>query len=174
MRADYPRDDPMNSLSGGILPFTAQLSITGPIAVLTDSNVGPLYQSCGTTDLVITVAPGQQHKTLTTVQAICEELFEKGFDRGTIIALGGSVVSGLAGFVAGIYMRGVDCVQCPTSLLAMVDTGIGGKAGINLTQGRTCSACSNSLKRSWQMSPRCKVFLRVSLPAAWRKSLNTA
>lgn len=134
------RDDRYEFIvGGGILPFTAQLAgISGPIAVITDSNVGPLYaESCGTTDMVITVMPGQQYKTLTTVQAICEELFEKGFDRsGTILALGGSVVSGLAGFVAGIYMRGVDCVQCPTSLLAMVDTSIGGKAGINLTQGR--------------------------------------
>ncbi|MDY0094065.1 MAG: 3-dehydroquinate synthase [Candidatus Vecturithrix sp.] len=134
------RDDRYEFIvGGGILPFVAQLAgISGPIAVITDSNVGPLYaESCGKTDIVITVTPGQQHKTLTTVQAICEELFEKGFDRsGTILALGGSLISGLAGFVAGIYMRGVDCVQCPTSLLAMVDTSIGGKAGINLTQGR--------------------------------------
>jgi 3-dehydroquinate synthase len=74
---------------------------------------------------------------LTTVQSICEELVEKGFDRSTtIIALGGSVISGLAGFVAATYMRGIDCVQCPTSLLAMADTSIGGKAGINLPQGK--------------------------------------
>ena len=126
-------------VGGGILPFVTQLAgISGPIAVITDSNVGPLYaESCGKTDIVITVTPGQQYKTLTTVESICEELFEKGFDRsGTIIALGGSVISGLAGFAAALYMRGVDCVQCPTSLLAMVDTSIGGKAGVNLTQGR--------------------------------------
>jgi len=74
---------------------------------------------------------------LTTVQSICEELVAKGFDRSTtVIALGGSVISGLAGFVAATYMRGVDIVQCPTSLLAMADTSIGGKAGINLPQGK--------------------------------------
>ncbi len=126
-------------VGGGILPFVFQLAgISGPVAVITDSNIGPLYaKSCGHTDAVISVPPGQQHKTLTTVQSICEELVEKGFDRSTtVIALGGSVISGLAGFVAATYMRGIDIVQCPTSLLAMADTSIGGKAGINLPQGK--------------------------------------
>ena len=126
-------------VGGGILPFVFQLAgIDGPVAVVTDHNIGPLYaESCGHADAVISVAPGQQHKTLITVQAICEELVEKGFDRSTtVIALGGSVISGLAGFVAATYMRGIDIVQCPTSLLAMVDTSIGGKAGINLPQGK--------------------------------------
>lgn len=126
-------------VGGGILPFVSQLAgISGPVAVISDSNVGPRYiESLGHTDTLITVPPGQQHKTLATVQSICEELVEKGFDRSTtIIALGGSVISGLAGFTAATYMRGVDFVQCPTNLLAMTDTSIGGKAGINLPQGK--------------------------------------
>jgi shikimate kinase/3-dehydroquinate synthase len=126
-------------VGGGLLPFAKNLAgIAGPVAVITDTNTGPLYaQSCGPVDMVIEVPPGQQHKTLTMAQSICEQLVEKGFDRkGTIIGLGGSVISGLAGFVAAIYMRGVDLVHCPTSLLAMVDTSIGGKAGINLPQGK--------------------------------------
>jgi len=126
-------------VGGGLLPFASQLAgISGPAAIITDSNVGALYaESCGRTDAVIVVPPGQQFKTLDTVQSICEELVEKGFDRSTtIIALGGSVISGLAGFVAATFMRGVDLVQCPTSLLAMADTSIGGKAGINLPQGK--------------------------------------
>jgi len=125
-------------VGGGLLPFVSQLAgIVGPVAVITDTNTGPLYaQSCGAVDIVVEVPPGQQYKTLTVVQSVCEQLIEKGFDRsGTIIGLGGSVISGLAGFVAAVYMRGVDCVHCPTSLLAMVDTSIGGKAGINLPQG---------------------------------------
>lgn len=126
-------------VGGGILPFVSHLAgIGGPVAIITDSNIGPLYaESCGHTDAVVSVPPGQQHKTLTTVQSVCEELVEKGFDRSTtVIALGGSVISGLAGFVAATYMRGIDIVQCPTSLLAMADTSIGGKAGINLPQGK--------------------------------------
>lgn len=126
-------------VGGGILPFVKQLAgIKGPVAVITDKNVGGRYaESLGQTDAIITVEPGQQNKTLSTVEFICEELVKKGFDRHTtIIALGGSVISGLAGFVASVYMRGVDFVQCPTSLLAMADTSIGGKAGINLPQGK--------------------------------------
>jgi shikimate kinase/3-dehydroquinate synthase len=126
-------------VGGGILPFVSQLAgIRGPVAVITDSNIGPLYsESIGHSDLVISVPPGQKYKTLDTVRNICEELVEKGFDRSTtVIALGGSVISGLAGFVSATYMRGIDIVQCPTSLLAMADTSIGGKAGINLPQGK--------------------------------------
>lgn len=126
-------------VGGGVLPFVTQLAgIDGPVAVITDSNVGPLYaQSCGPVAVVITVPPGGQHKTLETVQSIYEQLLESDVDRsGTIIALGGAVITELAGFVAATYMRGVNCVQCPTSLLAMVDTSIGGKAGVDLPQGK--------------------------------------
>ena len=126
-------------VGGGLLPFVKNLAgIAGPVAVITDTNTGPLYvQSFGDVDMVVQVAPGQRQKTLTVVQSICEQLIEKGFDRsGTIIGLGGSVISGIAGFVAAVYMRGVDLIHCPTSLLAMVDTSIGGKAGINLPQGK--------------------------------------
>jgi 3-dehydroquinate synthase len=126
-------------VGSGLLPFTTQLAgIRGPVAVITDSIVGPLYaQSCGHADVVVTVPYGRQHKTLTTVQSIFERLLESDFDRrGTIISLGGALISELAGFVAAVYMRGVDCVQCPTSLLAMVDTSIGGKVGVDLPQGK--------------------------------------
>jgi len=126
-------------VGGGLLPFVSQLAgIDGPIAIITDDTVGALYgQSCGSVDVVITIPPGRQNKTLATAQSIYEQLLEADFDRsGTIIALGGTVISELAGFIAATYMRGVDCVQCPTSLLAMVDTSIGGKAGVDLPQGK--------------------------------------
>lgn len=124
-------------VGGGLLPFVSQLArIEGPIAVITDATVGPLYaRSCGQVDTVITVPPGRQNKTLNTAQTIYEQLLDAGFDRyGTIIALGGTVISELAGFIAATYMRGVDCVQCPTSLLAMADTSIGGKSGIDVAE----------------------------------------
>jgi 3-dehydroquinate synthase len=126
-------------VGSGILPFITSLAkISGPVAIITDETVAPLYaQSCGVIDTVISVPPGRQHKTLATVQSIFEQLLEAGFDRsGTIVALGGTVISELAGFIAATYMRGVDLVQCPTSLLAMVDTSIGGKAGVDLPQGK--------------------------------------
>lgn len=126
-------------VGGGILPFIMQLAgIIGPVAIITDSNVEPLYaKSCGSVNVVVAVPPGGQHKTLNSVQSIFDKLIESDFDRsGTIAALGGSVISELAGFVAATYMRGVDCIQCPTSLLAMVDTSIGGKVGVDLPQGK--------------------------------------
>ncbi|MGK2905943.1 MAG: 3-dehydroquinate synthase [Desulfuromonadales bacterium] len=126
-------------VGNGILPFVTSLAkIDGPAVIITDESVAPLYaQSCGMIDTVIAVPPGRQHKTLATAQSIYEQLLDADFDRsGTIIALGGTVISELAGFVAATYMRGVDCVQCPTSLLAMVDTSIGGKVGVDLPQGK--------------------------------------
>ena len=104
--------------------------------------VPTIYPSGGEDQLVqlvtnLEVPTGGQHKTLATVENIYSRLIESGFDRsGTIVALGGAVISELAGFVAATYMRGVDCVQCPTSLLSMVDSSIGGKAGVDLPEGQ--------------------------------------
>ena len=126
-------------VGNGILPFTRQLSGTdGMLVAITDSVVGTLYsQSCGSIDHVITIPEGGHIKTLATVQTVYDQLIEVGFDRsGTIIALGGSVIGDIAGFVAATYMRGVNFVQCPTSLLAMADTSIGGKNSLDLPQGK--------------------------------------
>lgn len=126
-------------VGGGLLPFISQLAgIDGPIAIITDDTVGSLYtQSCGSVDVVVSISPGRRNKTLATAQSIYEQLLEGDFDRsGTVIALGGTVISELAGFIAATYMRGVDCVQCPTSLLAMVDTSIGGKTGVDLPNAK--------------------------------------
>jgi 3-dehydroquinate synthase len=126
-------------VGNGILPFTRQLAGTdGMLVVITDTVVGKLYaRSCGSVDHVITIPAGSQYKTLTTVQAIYDQLLEIDFDRfGTIIALGGSVVGDISGFVAATFMRGVNLVQCPTSLLAMADTSIGGKNSLDLPQGK--------------------------------------
>ena len=126
-------------VGNGILPFTRQLAgAEGMLVVITDTVVGKLYaQSCGSVDHVITIPSGSHQKTLTTVQTIYDQLLEIGFDRsGTIIALGGSVVGDISGFVAATFMRGVNLVQCPTSLLAMADTSIGGKNSIDLPQGK--------------------------------------
>lgn len=126
-------------VGNGILPFTRQLAGTdGMLVVITDTVVGKIYsQSCGSVDHIITIPEGSQQKTLATVQAIYDQLLDVGFDRsGTIIALGGSVIGDIAGFVAATFMRGVDLVQCPTSLLSMADTSIGGKNSIDLSQGK--------------------------------------
>lgn len=122
-----------------LLPNLAEIAqIRGPIMLITDSNVGPLHASrCQDVACVVTIPAGEKHKTLATVQTIYDQLLAAGIDRqATIVALGGGVVGDVAGFVAATYLRGVDFVQCPTSLLAMVDASVGGKTGVDLPQGK--------------------------------------
>ena len=126
-------------VGAGLLTRLRELArVTGPLVVVTDSNVGPLYaDQVATADCVITVSAGEQHKTLATVQTVYDALLAAGLDRkGTIVALGGGVVGDMAGFAAATYMRGVAFVQCPTSLLAMVDASVGAKTGVDLPQGK--------------------------------------
>ena len=80
---------------------------------------------------------GETHKTLSTVEDLTNKLVKRGADRNSVIvALGGGVVGDVAGFVAAVYMRGVDFVQIPTTFLAQVDASIGGKTGVNLRSGK--------------------------------------
>ena len=80
---------------------------------------------------------GERHKTFRTVEALARKLVSKGADRkAVVLALGGGVVGDTAGFTASIYMRGIDVIQVPTTLLAQVDASIGGKTGVDLTEGK--------------------------------------
>jgi len=116
--------------------------VDGPAAIITDSIVGPPHagsiQRTSSDHLpVLTMPAGEQYKHLDTVRALYDGLLAAGLDRHTtILALGGGVVGDVAGFVAATYLRGVDFVLCPTSLLAMVDASIGGKTGVDLPQGK--------------------------------------
>jgi 3-dehydroquinate synthase len=83
------------------------------------------------------VAPGEEHKTVATVDRLYGMILRHGIDRGTpVIALGGGVVGDTAGFVAATILRGVPFVQVPTTLLAMVDASVGGKTGVNHAVGK--------------------------------------
>ena len=85
----------------------------------------------------ISFQEGEQSKNLSTVETICRELVKKGADRTSVIlALGGGVTGDIAGFVASIYMRGIPFVQIPTTLLAQVDSSVGGKTGVDLPEGK--------------------------------------
>lgn len=122
-----------------LLPnLSALAQIKGPIALITDTNVGPLHATrLGDVACTVTIPAGEQHKTLATVESIYNQLLAAGIDRqATVVALGGGVVGDVAGFVAATFMRGVNFVQCPTSLLAMVDASVGGKTGVDLPQGK--------------------------------------
>src|SRR5437879_2469183 len=86
---------------------------------------------------VIEMRDGEPHKKLATVEALAEKMLRLGADRDAmIIAFGGGVVGDTAGLLASLYMRGVDLVQIPTTVLAQVDASIGGKTGVNLRGGK--------------------------------------
>lgn len=121
----------------GLLPFLGDLarSQNKRLVIVTDEHVGKHYAP--QTNDIITIPVGEQHKNLTTVAHIYQKLVALGADRQTtLVALGGGVVGDITGFVAATYMRGIDFVQCPTSLLAMVDASVGGKTGVDLPEGK--------------------------------------
>jgi len=114
-------------------------------AVVTDSNVAPLYSESVLTSLkaagylptLITVPAGEASKALPVVERVCDEMIAAGLDRKSwVVALGGGVVGDLAGFVAAIYYRGVPFVQIPTTVISQVDSAVGGKTGVNATHGK--------------------------------------
>ena len=114
-------------------------------AVITDSNVAPLYSESVLTSLkrdgylptLIIVPAGEASKAVNVVERVCDEMIAAGLDRKSwVVALGGGVVGDLAGFVAAIYFRGVPFVQIPTTVIAQVDSAVGGKTGVNATHGK--------------------------------------
>lgn len=125
--------------------FLRRMGSVGQVAVISDETVAALYgaaldeslQQEGFSPTWLTIAPGEESKTVATFERLCEALASSGMRRdGLLIALGGGVVGDLAGFVAASYMRGIDIVQIPTTLLAQVDSSVGGKTGLNLPQGK--------------------------------------
>jgi 3-dehydroquinate synthase len=114
-------------------------------ALLADGRVLPLHgdalrtslESAGYDPVVATIPPGEEEKSLSTVAGLYEVLLDHHLERGSpLIALGGGVTGDMVGFVAATYLRGVPFVQCPTTLLSMVDASVGGKTGVNLPQGK--------------------------------------
>lgn len=114
-------------------------------AIITDTNVGqrlakPAYESllqAGFDPVLITVPAGETAKSLKTVAGCYDRLAAHRIERKSfIVALGGGVVGDLAGFVAASYLRGIPFVQVPTTLLAQVDSSVGGKVGVNLKAGK--------------------------------------
>ncbi len=87
--------------------------------------------------LIITIPDGEQYKNWSTIEQILNEMFEKRFNRKSLlIAFGGGVIGDMTGFAASIYQRGIDFVQIPTTLLSQVDASVGGKTGINNAYGK--------------------------------------
>jgi 3-dehydroquinate synthase len=113
-------------------------------AVVSDAEVGPQYGDALVSELArhgrssLHLMPaGEAHKTRDTWARLTDDLLASGCGRDTtIVALGGGVVGDMAGFVAATFMRGVPVVQCPTTLLAMIDASVGGKTGVDTPAGK--------------------------------------
>lgn len=120
---------------------TEKLGTAGrKLCIVTDSNVAPLYLKEVTEKLQpvfqqidsFVFPAGEEQKNLDTVRALYEALIQKGYDRGDMLAaLGGGVTGDLCGFAAATYLRGISFIQIPTTLLAQVDSSIGGKTGVD-------------------------------------------
>jgi 3-dehydroquinate synthase len=114
-------------------------------AIISDSNVGPLFAnrvkknltSAGFRPVLITIPAGEKSKTLAQAGVICGRMVAAGLDRQSfVVGLGGGMIGDISGFVAAIYHRGIPHIQFPTTLLAMVDSSIGGKTAVDTRAGK--------------------------------------
>ncbi|HEY2410866.1 MAG TPA: 3-dehydroquinate synthase [Pirellulaceae bacterium] len=137
----------------GIAAFIQQHRPCSHAIVITDSNVGPLFaqpinqslSAAGIRTDLLTVPAGETSKCVAQAEQLWNELAARNADRKTVvIAVGGGVIGDLAGFIAATYARGLSFIQIPTSLLAQVDSSVGGKVGINLP------AAKNIVGAFWQ------------------------
>ena len=137
-------------IGAGLLAHVAarSLALTGRVScvfIVTSPEIDRLwsapiregYAALNTSVETLLVPAGEQHKRLSTLERLCEELASHAADRDSLlVALGGGVLGDLCGFVAAVYMRGIRFVQVPTTLLAQVDSSVGGKTGVNLAAGK--------------------------------------
>lgn len=115
------------------------------IAIITDSNVDDIYGNAIEASLKkenfivkkIIIKPGEKSKSFETLQRVCDEILEFEITRGDLIlTFGGGVVGDLGGFAASILLRGIPFIQVPTSLLAQIDSSVGGKVAVNSAKGK--------------------------------------
>lgn len=125
--------------------MVSRLRFHGRAALITDSNVCPLYgarvrHSLEDVGFLVTehvFDAGEQHKNLQTLEHLAHEMVEAGHDRSSfIVALGGGVTGDMAGFLASVYYRGIPFVQVPTTVMALVDSSVGGKTAVDIAAGK--------------------------------------
>ena len=125
--------------------YISNLEIGNKCAIISDSNVAPLYASKVSESLannnikseLIVVDAGESSKSLESVEKICRTMIKTGHDRHVfVIALGGGVIGDLAGLVASVFYRGVPFIQIPTTIVSQVDSAVGGKTGVNTPEGK--------------------------------------
>ena len=112
------------------------------VFVLTSPEIWALWserflRSFAEEPVALFLPPGEQHKTIKSVERLTREMIRAGGDRGSLlIAFGGGIVGDVGGFVAAVFMRGIPYIQVPTTFLAQVDSSVGGKVGVNLPEGK--------------------------------------
>ncbi len=150
---------------------------SGPIALLSDWNVAPLHgdrvsaalASSGRELLQVTLPAGEDHKQMRPVLEAVDQLLEYGWRRdGLVVALGGGVLGDMAGLVASLCLRGVPFVQLPTTVLAMVDSCVGGKVGVNHRSGKNLLGAFHQPALVWSDLD----FLNTLDDRQWRAGLG--
>ena len=120
--------------------YLKQHKLSGQLVVVTNTTLAPLHGQTLANSInarLIVVPDGEKYKTLDTVARLYDQFAMLELDRkAVVIALGGGVIGDMIGFAAASYIRGVNFIQCPTSLLSMVDASVGGKTGVNLAHGK--------------------------------------
>ena len=133
------------SLIANVADFVLDVHKPCKVLIVTDSTVNALYgqvvldsfKSVGFEVSIFEFTPGEESKCLNTINDIVEFLASNEFTRSDlIVALGGGIVGDISGFAASIYQRGIEFIQIPTTLLAAVDSSVGGKTGVNLKAGK--------------------------------------
>lgn len=124
----------VRSMASSLLPAQARR-----VAVVTQAGIPDTFipQFDGRSVSVHTIGNGEAHKSLTTIERLCSEFAREGLTRGdVVVAVGGGMVTDVAGFAAASYHRGIPVVHVATSLLAMIDAAVGGKTGVNIPEGK--------------------------------------
>jgi 3-dehydroquinate synthase len=134
----------LSSLSKQVSAFAGRKRIF----LLTSPEIWALWGSAvvkglaGQEPIVLFLPPGERHKRMREVERLTTEMSKAGGDRSSLlVAFGGGITGDVGGFVSAIYMRGIDYVQIPTTLLSQVDSSVGGKTGVNLETGKNLVGC---------------------------------
>lgn len=138
------------------------------VAVVTQAEV-PVQVDLGVEHRVFTIAGGERHKTLATVEGLCSQFADWGLTRSDcVVGVGGGLVTDVAGFAAAVFHRGLPVVHVATTLLAQIDAAIGGKTGVNLAEGK------NLVGAYWQPAAViCDTAVLSTLPPReWRSGLG--
>ncbi len=146
LTVDLPgRGYPIDVGAGILTERAAALLADRSVCIVTDDIVAPLYlerllaalPASGPAHCTVALPSGEEHKTLATISTLFDAMLDAGMSRDcVVVALGGGVVGDMAGFAAASFLRGVEFIQIPTTLLAQVDSSVGGKTGVNHPSGK--------------------------------------